>query len=127
MLADDAARRRFGTEPLRAALTTMAGVMGETPTSDVPTSDVPTSAMPTSAMSMSARSMNAGAGTDGRDAEAERRARLERLDPDSPQSRRPSAVLRAGVYALAASILVLPTVILVVPWLTRALTDWPLS
>jgi hypothetical protein len=102
MLADDAARRRFGTDPLRTALTTMAAVVGGGPAS-------------------------AGAEPDSRDAEAERRARLERLDPDSPQSRRPSAVLRAGVYALAASILVLPTVVLVVPWLTRALTDWPLS
>jgi bla regulator protein blaR1 len=108
MLADDAAQRRFGSEPLRAALATMGGVAGDGPVGADGSAGDP-------------------ARTDGRDAEAERRARLERLDPQSPQSRRPSAILRSSVYALAASILVLPTVVLVVPWLAQALTDWPLS
>jgi hypothetical protein len=98
MLADDAARRRFGAEPLRAALTAMGGAAD--------------------ALVASTR-----VEADGRDGEAERRRRLERLEqaPDM------SALLTFVVYALALSVLVLPTVVLVVPWLAQALTDWPLS
>ena len=85
MVADDAARRRTGPEPLRAALERLAdamplaeGAAGET-----------------------------------------RRRRLARLD--MPDSR--SFTVAAGVAA--AGLLVLPTVILVVPWLGRALHAWP--
>ena len=58
-----------------------------------------------------------------RDAGAERRWRLDRLAPGAPGR---DARLSAAVYALAAAILVLPTVLLVVPWLDRALHSWPL-
>jgi Zn-dependent protease with chaperone function len=85
MVADDAARRRTGPEPLRAALERLAdalplaeGAAGET-----------------------------------------RRRRLARLD--LPGSR--ALTVAAGVAA--AGLLVLPTVILVVPWLDRALEAWP--
>jgi Zn-dependent protease with chaperone function len=98
MLADDAARRRFGAEPLSCALRTMGSA---------------------------ADALVAGTEVeaDGRDGEAERRRRLTRLVPGAST---PSLGLRAGVYALAVSILVLPTVVVVVPWLTQALPDWPL-
>jgi hypothetical protein len=103
MMADDVARRRFGAEPLRAALTTMGGAAD--------------------ALVASTR-----VDADGRDGEAERRRRLERLAPPAGTGRPmlPVAVLRLAVYALALSVLVLPTVVLVVPWLTEALVDWPL-
>ncbi|WP_433825024.1 M56 family metallopeptidase [Actinoplanes sp. CA-015351] len=85
MVSDDAARRRTGPEPLRAALSRLAdalplaeGAAGET-----------------------------------------RRRRLDRLD--LPESR---ALTVAAVIA-AAGLLVLPTVILVVPWLGRAIETWP--
>jgi hypothetical protein len=87
-LADDAARRRHGDDPLRAALRTLSSPDGQ---------DLGT--------------------------ERERRWRLDRLAPDAP---RPDARLAAAVYATAAAILVLPTVLLVVPWLDRALRHWPL-
>jgi hypothetical protein len=61
--------------------------------------------------------------TDGRDGEAERRRRLERLAPGAPGA---STVVRMAVYLLTASVLVLPTVVVVVPWLDRALMNWPL-
>ena len=100
MLADDTARRRFGAEPLRAALTVMGGA---------------------------ADALVAGTRVeaDGRDGEAERRRRIERLE--SPPASRAEVPLQIMVYALALSVLVLPTVVLVVPWLTQALTDWPLG
>jgi Zn-dependent protease with chaperone function len=101
MLADDAARRRFGAEPLRAALTTMGGA------ADALVASTKVEA-------------------DGRDTEAERRRRLERLTPPATPARVPALVLHLSVYALALGVLVLPTVVLVVPWLTRALPDWPL-
>jgi hypothetical protein len=109
MLADDAARRRFGAEPLRAALMTMGGAAD--------------------ALVASTRIE-----ADERDGESERQRRLERLTPTGDSGRGssavtgrlPVAVLRLSVYALALSVLVLPTVVLVVPWLTRALVDWPL-
>ena len=109
MLADDAARRRFGAEPLRAALTTMGGA---------------------------ADALVAGlrVEADGRDVEAERRRRLERLGSQEASINQasgtpeflPVAILRLSVYALAFSVLVLPTVVLIVPWLSEALVDWPL-
>jgi hypothetical protein len=50
-----------------------------------------------------------------------RRRRLDRLAvPDSP-----SVILTAFVVVAALAILVLPTVILVVPWLDQALNNWP--
>ena len=101
MLADDVARRRFGAEPLHAALTTMGGAAD--------------------ALVASTR-----VEADGRDADAERRRRLERLASATERAVLPLAVLRSAVYALALSVLVLPTVVLVVPWMTRALMDWPL-
>lgn len=58
----------------------------------------------------------------GPDAERQRRRRLDRLDRGPGSDLR----LRLAVYAAAAGVLVLPTVILVVPWLDRALTAWPL-
>ncbi|MCO8271271.1 M56 family metallopeptidase [Actinoplanes sp. TRM 88003] len=48
--------------------------------------------------------------------------RLARLS----SSHKPSVVLNALVTAAAVGLLVLPTVILVVPWLDRALEEWPL-
>ncbi|HEY0000670.1 MAG TPA: M56 family metallopeptidase [Actinoplanes sp.] len=50
-----------------------------------------------------------------------RRRRLDRLTP----SHIPSVLLSTLAVAAAAGVLVLPTVILVVPWLGRALTTWP--
>jgi hypothetical protein len=98
MLADDAARRRCGDESLERALTTMGGA---------------------------ADALVAGTEVEasGRDGEAERRRRLERLVPGAPG---PSVVLRLTIYLLATGVLVLPTVVLVVPWLAQALPDWPL-
>jgi Zn-dependent protease with chaperone function len=77
MVADDAARRRCGAEPLRTALAALS---------------------------------------DGDD------RRLDRLN--RPHTR--SAALTAVVAVAAAGLLVLPTVILVVPWLDRAVRNWPL-
>jgi hypothetical protein len=101
MLADDAAARRFGAGPLRSALTAMGGA----------------------ADALVARTQ---VEADGRDSEAERRRRLDRLEPGAGGSVVPLAVLRLAVYALALSVLVLPTVVVVVPWLAKALPDWPL-
>jgi Zn-dependent protease with chaperone function len=50
-----------------------------------------------------------------------RRRRLDRLSAPRPES--PGLSLVAGLAA--AALLVLPTVILVVPWLDRALEEWP--
>lgn len=91
MLADDAARRRYGADTLRGALATMSVA-----------ADDPAEA--------------------GRGEEADRRRRLERLMPGAPG---PDARLSAFVLVLAAGILVLPTVLLVVPWLGRAVGTWP--
>lgn len=77
MVADDAARRRCGAEPLRTALAALS---------------------------------------DGDD------RRIDRLN--GPPAR--SAALTGVVAATAAGLLVLPTVILVVPWLDRAVRNWPL-
>ncbi len=104
MLADDAARRRFGAEPLRSALTTMGGAAD--------------------ALVVSARAE--GREAEGRDGEAERRRRLDRLASAAGGDLVPLAVLRLAVYAFALGVLVLPTVVLVAPWLNRALSDWPL-
>ncbi|WP_306204356.1 M56 family metallopeptidase [Actinoplanes sp. RD1] len=54
-------------------------------------------------------------------AAAERARRLERLSGADTRS----VVVEACAGGLAAGLLVLPTVILVVPWLDRALTAWP--
>jgi hypothetical protein len=55
---------------------------------------------------------------------AERRRRLDRLDAGDPRSVTVALSLLAAAGAVA--LLVLPTVILVVPWLDRALSAWPL-
>ncbi|MEU7901634.1 M56 family metallopeptidase [Actinoplanes sp. NPDC049118] len=55
-------------------------------------------------------------------AEADRRRRLDRLAGADPRS----AGLAVAAATGAAGLLVLPTVILVVPWLDRALSAWPL-
>jgi Zn-dependent protease with chaperone function len=60
-------------------------------------------------------------GDDGADA-ADRRRRLDRLA--APHTR--PVALTIAVAALSAALLVLPTVLLVVPWLDRALESWPL-
>jgi Zn-dependent protease with chaperone function len=78
MVADDAARRRSGAGPLRAALARLS------------------------------------------DADGQRR-RLDRLATDNR-----SVALAMAMTAGAIAILVLPTVILVVPWLDRAWAAWPL-
>ena len=52
----------------------------------------------------------------------DRRRRLDRLGPADHRS----VSLTVLVVVLAAGLLVLPTVILVVPWLDRALASWPL-
>jgi Zn-dependent protease with chaperone function len=77
MVADDAARRRCGAEPLRSALAELSD-------------------------------------GDGR--------RLDRLA--RPAAR--SAGLTAVVALASAGLLILPTLILVVPWLDRAMDSWPL-
>ncbi|MBG0561272.1 M56 family metallopeptidase [Actinoplanes aureus] len=91
MVADDAARRRTGPAPLRAALTRLADA--------VPLAEEVTA-----------------------DPEGEsRRRRLARLDgPD-----RSSTALTVAACAAAVGLLVLPTVVLVVPWLAKALNAWP--
>jgi Zn-dependent protease with chaperone function len=78
MVADDAARRRSGAGPLRAALERLG------------------------------------------DADGQRR-RLDRLTTDNR-----SGALAMVMTAVAIAILVLPSVILVVPWLDRAWAAWPL-
>jgi len=55
---------------------------------------------------------------------AERRRRLDRLAADDPRSVTLTVTLLAA--AGAVGLLVLPTVIVVVPWLDRALSAWPL-
>jgi Zn-dependent protease with chaperone function len=97
MLADDVARRRHGDAALREALLTMGGAADALVAASEPDAA-------------------------GRDAEAERRRRVDRLRPGAPG---PDRRLRAAVYAVAAAILVLPTIMVVVPWLDRALTAWP--
>jgi Zn-dependent protease with chaperone function len=57
-----------------------------------------------------------------RGASAERRRRLDRLAGPDPRS----AGLTVAVATAAAGLLVLPTVIVVLPWLDRALSAWPL-
>jgi hypothetical protein len=101
MLADDAARRRYGAEPLRAALTTMGGA----------------------ADAMAPGRAEAADRGAGRDADGEVRRRVERLRPGAPG---PTLPLRLAVSAAAVAVPVLPTVLLVVPWLDRALSAWPL-
>ncbi|WP_433795606.1 M56 family metallopeptidase [Actinoplanes sp. CA-252034] len=91
MVADDAARRRTGSAPLRAAL---ARLIDAVPLAEEVTAD-----------------------PEGES----RRRRLTRLD--GPE--RSSAVLTAVGVTAAAGLLVLPTVIVVVPWLARALRSWP--
>lgn len=93
MVADDAARRRCGADPLRTALSLL---------SDAVSPDSPAEL--------------------GGSAEEERRRRLDRLSGAGSRSTG-LAVLAA---ALAVALLVLPTVIVVVPWLDRALSAWPL-
>ncbi len=90
MVADDAARRRTGPAPLRAALDRL-----------------------TDARPLAEDVAPAG------DARARRLARLASTD-----NRSVGLNLLAGAAAVA--VLVLPTVILVVPWLDRALDAWPL-
>jgi Zn-dependent protease with chaperone function len=91
MVADDAARKRCGPDPLRSALRRLTeAVLPEAP---------------------------ASTGDDDR-----RRRRLDRLGATDPRSLAVTVV----VVLLAIAVLVLPTVILVVPWLDRALEAWPL-
>ncbi|GAA3921269.1 M56 family metallopeptidase [Actinoplanes auranticolor] len=94
MVADDAARRRCGAEPLRTALTLL---------SDAVSPDAP---------------VELGS------AAAERRRRLDRLNLSDP--RQVSLGLTMVAATGAVGLLVLPTVILVLPWLDRALSAWPL-
>lgn len=94
MVADDAARRRTGPDPLRAALALLSDVdagPGESP--------------------------EAG----GSGAARDRRRRLDRLSTG-----RASGAVSALAMVAACAILVLPTVIVVVPWLDSALRTWPL-
>jgi hypothetical protein len=91
MVADDAASRRTGPVPLRAALERL------------------TDAVPL------AEDVAADPAGDSR------RRRLARLA--APHTR--SVALDTAAGAAALGLLVLPTVILVVPWLDRALRTWP--
>ncbi len=90
MVADDAARRRTGPAPLRAAL------------------DRLTDALPLA-----------------EDVAPAGDARVRRLDRLATTHNR-SVVPNVLAGAAAVAVLVLPTVILVVPWLDRALDTWPL-
>jgi hypothetical protein len=94
MVADDAARKRCGPEPLRVALRWL---------SDAVLSD--------------AVRPDAAAGTAG-----DRHRRLDRLGTTDNRS----VAVTVAVTAAAIAILVLPTVILVAPWLDLALRAWPL-
>lgn len=67
-------------------------------------------------------SPDAPAELDATSAGNERRRRLDRLA--GPDTR--SGALTVAAATMAVCLLVLPTVILVVPWLDRALTAWPL-
>lgn len=89
MVADDAARRRTGPQPLRGALERLTDAV---PLAEdvVPEGD-------------------------------SRRRRMARL----AAPRRPAGALETAVMVSALALLVLPTVILVVPWLDRALDAWP--
>jgi Zn-dependent protease with chaperone function len=89
MVADDAARKRCGPEPLRSALERLT---------DAVLPDAP-----------------AGTADD-------RRRRLDRLGRTDNRS----VAVTVLVVLLAIAILVLPTVILIVPWLDRAFEAWPL-
>ena len=89
MVADDAARRRCGPDPLRSALRRLTDAV-----------------LPVAP---------AGTGDD-------RRRRLDRL----AAADRRSVAVTVVVGLAAIAVLVLPTVILVVPWLDRALEAWPL-
>jgi len=91
MVADDAASRRTGPAPLRAALERLSDAV---PLAEDVAADPLGEA---------------------------RRRRLARLA--APHRR--SVALNAAVTAAALGLLVLPTVILVVPWLDRALQAWP--
>ena len=84
MVADDAARRRCGPAPLRAALERLSLEQESTA--------------------------------------ADRQRRLDRLGAADERS----VALSVLVVTLALGLLVLPTVILVVPWLDRAVAAWPL-
>jgi hypothetical protein len=84
MVADDAARRRTGPDPLRAALQRLSDAV--------------------------------------QGAAEEHRRRLDRLGSADTRS----VPLTVGAVAGAIGLLVLPTVMLVVPWLDRALAAWPL-
>ena len=92
MIADDAARRRCGSAPLRAALERLTDAV---PLAEDLTPDP---------------------------VGAARRRRLDRLA--APPTRSLGLHVLAGAAALG--LLVLPTVILVLPWLDRALDAWPL-
>ncbi|MEV6304818.1 M56 family metallopeptidase [Actinoplanes sp. NPDC051861] len=93
MVADDAARRRTGPAPLRAALARLADA--------VPLAE------------------EVAADPEGES----RRRRLARLSgPD-----RNSTAVTLAAAAAATGLLVLPTVILVVPWLGKALDAWPIQ
>jgi hypothetical protein len=82
MVADDAARRRCGPAPLRAALERLSDAVEGTAD--------------------------------------DRQRRLDRLDRDDR-----SLALSVLVVTLAICLVVLPTVILVVPWLDQAMAAWP--
>jgi hypothetical protein len=109
MVADDAARKRCGPEPLRSALRSLTDAVLPGPVRSGPGSAGPGSAGPGSAGSVPA------GGADDRD---RRLARLGSTDARSV----PLTVL---TVLAAIAILVLPTVILVVPWLDRAVAAWP--
>ncbi|WP_432974391.1 M56 family metallopeptidase [Dactylosporangium sp. CA-233914] len=96
--ADDVAGRRHDTASLCGALLTLGG------SADALMGDIEPDGQ-------------------GRDVERERQWRLDRLAPGAPG---PDLRLSIAVYAVAAAILVLPTVVLVVPWLDQALRTWPL-
>jgi bla regulator protein blaR1 len=103
MVADDAARRRTGAEPLRTALELLSDAVS--PDAPAELGDPPAAA--------------SAAGV-----AADRRRRLDRLAVCDPRSL--TVTLTAVVALGAVALLVLPTVILVVPWLDRALSAWPL-
>lgn len=102
MVADDAARRQCGAGPLRSALELLSDAVS--PDAPAELGDPP------------------APGASG--AAVDRRRRLDRLAVCDPRS---LTVTLTSVVALGAvALLVLPTVILVLPWLDRALSAWPL-
>ncbi|GAB1640307.1 M56 family metallopeptidase [Krasilnikovia sp. MM14-A1259] len=141
MVADDAARRRCGAAPLRAALARLAeaapptdaagqaAAAGQAGAAGLGGAAGPGGAVwlgGAAGLGGAAVGPGAGEGPGGPGrfviTDAECRRRLDRLAARFPRP----VPLTALVLVAALCLLVLPTVILVLPWLGQALAAWPL-